>query len=193
MGTNIRVNDGAVFAKSALKREMDNNLFDFPQEGVFVVDDAFPLTTRIIKPYSRCGPLTLDQRVANYRISRACKIVENAFDILVSKFRIYEKAIDLGLKTTEVVVKTTCTIHNWLRKTSNRNFPYTLPGMIDDEAHETGCIISGSWRQGHSDGLVDVVQLGASNNHTRAASAKRDQCKQLFVTSEAVPWQLHMI
>lgn len=49
---------------------------------MIVVDDAFPLNKHIMKPYSQVG-LTPESRIFNYRLSRARRIVENAFGILV--------------------------------------------------------------------------------------------------------------
>ena len=44
--------------------------------------------------------------------------MENSFGILVARFRVFEKPIPLSVATTEQIVKTTCALHNWLRKTS---------------------------------------------------------------------------
>ena len=46
--------------------------------------DAFPLRCNLVKPYSR-RTLTLSENVANYQISRARRIVENAFGIVTSQ------------------------------------------------------------------------------------------------------------
>lgn len=68
---------------------MESNLLNFPKNGVFVADDAFPLKTYILKPYARSTYLSRNPKIFNYRLSRARRIVENAFGILTSKFRIF--------------------------------------------------------------------------------------------------------
>lgn len=117
VGTNGRANDACVFGKSTLEQALQSNSLNLPARAVMLGDDAFPLRTNLLKPYSRCGPLNHTQQVFNYRLSRARRVVENAFGILVAKFRIFEKPIPLAVETTELVVKTCCVLHNWLRKT----------------------------------------------------------------------------
>jgi hypothetical protein len=52
----------------------------------FLADDAFKLTESICKPYSTDLNVGSPKRVCNYRISRARKVVENAFGLLTSFF-----------------------------------------------------------------------------------------------------------
>ena len=56
-----------------------------PKPYYFISDDAFALKTWLMKPHSS-RDLTWVQRVFNYRLSRARRIVENAFGILAQRF-----------------------------------------------------------------------------------------------------------
>jgi hypothetical protein len=60
---------------------------------VFVADEAFSLHKHIIKPYSQRN-LTYERRIYNYRLSRARNVVENAFGIMSSRFRILRTDIN---------------------------------------------------------------------------------------------------
>ena len=62
---------------------------DFPY--VFISGKVFPLKPFLIKPYSR-NALALLERIFNYRLSRARRIVENVFGI--TSYTVYNFSTD---------------------------------------------------------------------------------------------------
>ena len=48
-----------------------------------------------MRPYlgTRSGKLPIDQAVFNYRLSRASRVMENSFGILVARWRLFRKPI----------------------------------------------------------------------------------------------------
>ena len=71
---------------------------DFPQAGLllhcFVADEAFPLKPDMMKPYQRGergNKLLEDKLIFNYRLSHARRISENAFRILVQRWRVFDR------------------------------------------------------------------------------------------------------
>lgn len=191
VGTNGRANDALVFSKCTFNEALENNWLNIPDHGVFVGDDAFPLRTSLLKPYSK-NTLSDQEKIFNYRLSRARRVAENAFGILVSRFRIFEKPIPLKVETTELLVKTTCALHNWLRKTSTRNNPYVSEGLVDTELWEQGKILPGAWRHVTHQGLGDI-KLVSSNNYKKTAASLRDDYAKRFYFTDIVPWQWKMI
>ena len=78
---------------------------------MIVSDDAFPLKNNIMKPYSRTS-LSREKRIYNYRLSRARRIVENAFSILSNQFRVFMTPILLDAEKVEAIVMASCSLHN---------------------------------------------------------------------------------
>ena len=73
-----RVEDGTIGWPDPAPIPGDNQ----PMPYFIVGDDAFALRKTMMKPYSRRN-LGHDERIFNYRLSRARRVVENAFGILI--------------------------------------------------------------------------------------------------------------
>ena len=108
--------DAQIFNICHLKRKIDDGSIGFPDSApitqggqdvpyFILADDAFTLKTWLMKPYGR-RMLTREERIANYRISRGRRVVDNAFGILVSRFRVMMTTIELSPETVREVVLT---------------------------------------------------------------------------------------
>lgn len=191
VGANGRKNDASIFNKSSLNEALTANMLNLPENAVFVADDAFPLRTNILKPYSRIAVLSEKQKIFNYRLSRARRIVENAFGILVSRFRIFERPVPVGLDKIDSIVRAACAIHNWLCTTTGN---YITSATTDMENLDEGTITPGSWRsQEGPKGLADITKSLGSNNYSRQASEVRDKFADYFIGKGSVSWQNKMI
>lgn len=87
--------DAGIFKECGLYRALDNDFAGLPPSEplpdgdtnipyFLVGDDAFGLRSWMMKPHSK-RELTSGQRIFNYRLSRARRIVENAFGILANR------------------------------------------------------------------------------------------------------------
>lgn len=103
VGTNGRVSDGGVFSNTTFGTAFKQNTLNFPKPSkpqfasnelpyVLVGDDAFQLTENLMKPYPHTS-LSPQERIFNYRLSRARRIVENVFGILVARFGVLKNTI----------------------------------------------------------------------------------------------------
>jgi len=192
VGINGRVNDALVFSKSTFNEVLQTNTLNLSTEGVFVGVDAFPLRKNKMKPYSMTRPLTIKERTFNYRLSRACRVSENAFGIMLSRFRVYENPIPLQLHKVDQLIKATCVLRNWLSQSTTSTFSGVGDGMLDVENWEEGRIIPGCWRQVKPEGMKNAAFIH-SNNYRRNASDVRDKYAEMFCSSEFVPWQWVMV
>jgi hypothetical protein len=126
-----------------------------------------------------------DIRIFNYRLSRARRVIENAFGILVSRWRIFRRPI-IGKNTTvNNIIKASTCLHNWVQTHDCKQKP---SNYVDHEDRNTGEIIPGAWRQDTQNNLPDAGSLG-SNRYADSASQYRDLLKDYFMNEGFVPWQ----
>ncbi len=196
VGTNGRVSDGGAWANSSLCARLQEGTLGLPTDEqlpdshrtlpyVFVGDDAFPLKRYLMKPY----PLKHQnnrQKIFSYRLSRAHRVVENAFGIMASKFCIFQKAINLHPQKVEKIVLACTVLHNFLRR-EHQSF-YTPTGSIDSENVADGTITPGSWHEGRQLLSLERVQ----RHPTDEAKDIRNKFMEYFNEEGSVPWQQRM-
>ncbi|XP_031789426.1 protein ALP1-like isoform X1 [Nasonia vitripennis] len=118
-------NDAGIFQRSDLRQALDNEEIDIPAPTYlprtdvlcpyFIIGDgAFPLKNYLMKPYTRANNLTHEEKIVNYRLSRARLTIERAFGILTKKWRILESPVDWKLKNIETVIMALICLHNFL-------------------------------------------------------------------------------
>lgn len=174
-------NDASVWGNWNLSKAIDSGDIKLPPPGrllgtdalvphVFVADDAFPLKPYLMKPYSSRN-LTHEQSAFNYRLSRARRIVENAFGILAARWRIFGRPIQCKVETVDNVIWVCVLLHNFLRAhDGQRSSFYMPPAFVDRE--ESGEDILGGWRElvARDCGLSDIklINSNASSGYARA-------------------------
>ena len=80
----------------------------------------FGLKPHMMKPYPG-QKLTVVQIIFNHRLSRARRVIENAFGIMVSRFRIFRRPMIANVDKVLKVTKTRVALHNFLMKTNIAN------------------------------------------------------------------------
>lgn len=131
-------------------------------------------------------------KIFNYRLSRARRIVENAFGILTAIWRIFKRLLEVKIKTAKTIIKVCIALHNYLKMTDASTPPqarYISNTFVDAET--MGEIIPGGWRSevGSNDALIDIQRL-SSNNSTQEAIEVRNNFKHYFTSYQGqVPWQ----
>jgi hypothetical protein len=134
------VSDGGVIEQTTFYNKLQNSNLKLPNS------EPLPRsrdTREIMKPFSH-RTLAYEEKKFNYRLSRARRVVKNAFGILSSRFRIFHTAINLKPYKVDSIVFACCALHNFLRE--NARSTYSLPQLIDSENIESGTKIEGAWR-----------------------------------------------
>jgi len=141
VGSYGRISDGGVFNSCSLATALQTNTLHIPGDRVLpnsniicpyviVADEAFALRRYLMKPFSLRN-LTTEQRVFNYRLSRARRVVENAFGIMSSRFRVFSKPIALSPDKIESIVMATCCLHNFMLRNPLTAAQYMSDDMCD--------------------------------------------------------------
>ena len=123
--------DGGVFSHSAFGKAYINGELHIPQGRplpfmqpayrvpfVIVGNEAFPSRSDLLRPYPgrNTFKLSAQQQEYNSCLSRARRIVENAFGILAHRFRIHLRTMQLRPDNAIKVVQATTALHNYLTK-----------------------------------------------------------------------------
>jgi hypothetical protein len=76
-------------------------------------------------------------RIFNYWLSRARRILENVFGITANRFRVLRKPLIQNPTSTENIVLAVCVLHNFLMSTQGSQSSYLQPGLLDTESTDT--------------------------------------------------------
>lgn len=200
IGCQGRISDGGVFRNSTPYQKIygENstlpratrigNYKDLPLPYVFVADDAFGLTTRLLKPYPGIHKKGSFQRIFNYRLSRCRMVVEDAFGILASIFRILRKPMLLQPEKATLITLTCVLLHNFLRRSKTSRNMYSPQGCFDSYSEE-GEFRPGSWRE-NSQELTSMLPLQRHpRNSSQDAQTLRNEFANYFCTTGKIEWQ----
>ncbi|CAL9705130.1 unnamed protein product [Knipowitschia caucasica] len=186
--------DGGIFADSALGRALQRGTLHVPPPAelpsapelgkvnhVIVADEAFPMKPYLLRPYPG-RRLEEDKRIFNLRLSRARRISENVFGIMVQRFRVYKKPMEVNPDLVDSVVKATCVLHNYLRH-----------GALDQalqEEHQGGSEEDNSAAAGNNNPCLLDLQRPRGNRASAEALGIRDTLKKYFTSPAGeLPWQ----
>lgn len=174
--------DSSIFSRTALWNSIKNNHASLPDEKClpgsgspkipyfFVGDEAFGLHRHLLRPYGG-KQLTTEQRIFNYRLSRARRYVECSFGILTNKWRIFHRAINLDIGFVVDIVKACVVLHNFVRDR-------------DGISREDKTVVTG----------FEDLQPGDSVRGGLEANNIRKVFTDYFQTENgAVPWQMSKI
>lgn len=195
-------NDSGVFRKSTIGKSFFSNEMNLPDPDdienssaiglmpyYLVGDDAFPLQQWLMKPYPGQG-IQENQTIFNYRLSRARRVIENAFGILAARWRVFMSPLQTSVNNAETIVKATICLHNFLRQTNSAAY---CPSGFVDSWDDKGEIKEGEWRRLVTHGtnrlLSDLPPIRGSRPPTTAAAARENLKSYVNSMEGSLPWQ----
>ena len=194
VGANGSASDCGVYNYSTLEPALREGHLGFPQPEPFpnddrdipyfiVGDDAFPLREYMVKPFPH-RYLSHDERIFNYRCSRARRVVENAFGILAMRFRCILTTQATQPHNAKKITKACICLHNVMRM----RYPQLQNADLDAE-DANGDLIPGAWRGQAVMHEMEQVERG-QNWENRAGKTQRIYLKHYYNSpAGSVPWQ----
>ncbi|KAI4455432.1 hypothetical protein MML48_9g00003664 [Holotrichia oblita] len=169
----------------SLSEQLENNTLHVPESRslpgrnkkvtfVAIADDAFAMRPYIMKPYPFRN-LHGTQRIYNYGLSRARRVIENVFGIISARFRLLRKTIELEPKKISIIVSAICVLHNFLMSRLQRI--YVPGGSFDTENHENGTIQTAEWRQQN----YNLTPIQSYNRNLRGNTQATDIQLEFFI------------
>lgn len=194
-------NDSGVLSHSQMGKALDKGSMSFPQAEklsgcpisqlpyFLVGDEAFGLKSWLQRPYPG-KHLTEEKRIFNYRLSRARRVIENAFGILRARWGIFRGPIQGSVETVECIIQATVCLHNYLRQTETALY---CPSGFVDCYDNSGNIKPGEWRSAVSkeqEGALRQIPKVRGHRYTDNSLEVREALTK-YVNSDqgAVPWQ----
>ena len=120
-------------------------------------------------------------------MSRVNRVTENAFGILIIRFRVFTTKMYLDPDKANKITLVTLVLHDMLRQLSYES--YTPEEYIEMET-ENGDIVEGEWKE-ENVGASVLQSLPKSNTRktTKHAQNIRDAFSYHFLGPGQIPWQ----
>lgn len=181
VGAYGKSSDSAIFQDTELYKKLISNTLNIPEPHqisendptlfpyVFIGDEAFGLSTNIMRPYGG-NNLSTEKKIFNYRLSRARRYIECTFGILTNKWRILHRPLNVHTELAKSIVRTLCVLHNFVRSRDGYSYDDTL--------------------------TITGFQTRTQHNFTRggrAATTTRDNFSHYFINENPLPWQNNSI
>ncbi|KAK3933062.1 Protein ANTAGONIST OF LIKE HETEROCHROMATIN PROTEIN 1 [Frankliniella fusca] len=136
-----------------------------PLPYVIVGDEAFTLSSHFMVP--KGGQFLPDYwNIYNYRLSRARRVIENAFGIMTARWRVLRRCLQAGEEKMRPVVSACVVLHNFFVQNEENVLDaahrYIPAGYVDLE--EGGRQVPGRWR----------AEVRQEDNLLQPAAPRRD-------------------
>ena len=126
-----------------------------------------------------------------FSLSRARRVVENAFGIMSSRFRVLRTPLLLDYTNSVSVVKAVVTLHNYIIQNCNADKSYLDPTLLQGDDSE-GNLTPGGWEQQGATNLTPLAQLCGNRYGKNDAKVQREKIASIMIADGLAPWQFKM-
>lgn len=142
IGAYGKSSDGGIFSSSKMGKAFEKNKFNIPNGRtlpetseilpyVMIGVEAFPLKSYILRPYPGIQIHSDEtKKIFNERLSRARKVVEDAFGQLSQKFRVYQRRLKSLPENADKIIFTTCILHNFIKSGNENQFVSSMSEQL---------------------------------------------------------------
>ena len=137
--------DGGLFTRSIFGKSLKANTVNIPNSKPppngeeplpFVIVGDDPLNKHLLRLYPEVSARNDESKqIYNYRLPRARRVVENAFDIFTQKFMLLYGRIQLSPENADKVILAACVLHNYLRNNPLLNCYHNLCAVNYTSTH----------------------------------------------------------
>lgn len=184
IGSKGSASDGGIFNSTPFYQKMMNNQLNIPENQrlpgrdvpvpyCLIADDAFSADKHLLKPYSKRN-LSMPERIFNYRLSRARRVVENAFGIAAARWRILLITMEQKYGNVVHIISAICVLHNFCMRECSTAY------ATNTELTEA------NW----NDAVNRVAPINADLNNINTI---RKEFEDFFVREGEVQWQYESI
>lgn len=174
VGINGRISDGGVLFYTKFWELYNQHKLKLPEPCqlpnstailpyVFLGDEAFSLGINLMKPYPQRS-CTAEDQIFNKRLSSTRQVVECAFGLMATKFRVLHTPIYLEPQKATIVTTAICYLHNFLLQHKDRKYIHSkddkdtlnpLEATLNRNACKNAKIVRDKFRQY----FVDMARL----------------------------------
>ena len=98
---------------------LDSGELNVFRDKLFIGEGAFPLRAYLLKPYQG-SDLSTDEELFNKKVSSARNVVENAFGLMSSVFRIFLSTMSVDVQFAKMNTLTCCILHNVFKEMNKK-------------------------------------------------------------------------
>ena len=144
-----------------------------------VGDKIFPLQDWLMQLYAEGLLINELRKIFNYCLPRACRVIENTFEILMARWWVLQSPIAVTPEKVEKIVLACMALHNYLHQINSARY---TPSGFKDSHYSTGTIRKGLWREEANHGTFQDIGIARPRKHKSSAADTREVLAKYFVS-----------